>query len=422
MDTTNVTRNAMPTRSKADLERRVEELNRRALKLGLTPLTVSYGPTYVQELESGKGREVVDVTVSGEAPKLAGWTLVAVLDHDGPETVLSRVPGTDVNLDAYRDARPFCSHCNTTRRRLETFVVIHEDGRLAQVGRDCLADFLGGKSPAAVLFLAGWVREVGALDEEGGLFGGSSAPDAFNPIDFLAAASATIRIDGWLSRGKAYEMGARGRASADLAWELIALRPSNEEQRRWYAAREATAADVELATAALAWAQAQDPADASEYLANLGRTARKGWVKAKDAGILASAVPSFTKVREREIAAKNAPALLNEWFGTVGVRARKLRLTVLGVSYHESQFGTTTLVRFADAEGRRAKWWASGSRNFEQGAVVVIDATVKSHETWKDVRETVLTRATEWTAEGLALDEAKEAKKAARAAKKAARS
>ena len=58
----------------------------------------------------------------------------------------------------------------------------------------------------------------------------------------------------------------------------------------------------------------------------------------------------------------------------------------------------------------------------ENGQRVVISASVKKHDEYKGVKQTILTRCTTWTDEGLALERAKQEKKAARDAKKAAKS
>ena len=71
------------------------------------------------------------VTVTGKAPKLDGWRLVAVLDHlvGGAGTIVNVVPGETVNVEAYTSGKPVCDHCKTTRARKDTVLVRHEDGR-----------------------------------------------------------------------------------------------------------------------------------------------------------------------------------------------------------------------------------------------------------------------------------------------------
>lgn len=381
----------------ADLVRRVGELNKRAKRLQVPELRVSFENVRLFERthpltgEVLQRYEVCDASVVGDSPVLAGWRLAASLDHDGPETIIGRVPGFEGDLAAFRNAGPFCAHCGARRRRLQTFIVAHVDGRLVQVGRDCIGDFLGHASPEHLLFLAAWVSELAGWVEDDACHESHGEP-ILDPVPFLAQVAACIRVDGWVSRTRAREFGIQ--ATASDAWELC-LPPSpgeREERRRWCEERAPQEADKALAYGAFAWACNLDPEDASEYLSNVGRLARKGYVKSRDAGLLASAVAAFSREQARQ--REQARPSLDEWFGTEGNRERGLVLTLLGRSYHETQFGTTCLLRFADAQGRLAKSWASGAivDELRDGETYTLDATVKAHTTWRERRETQLSR------------------------------
>src|ERR1041385_1456582 len=54
------------------------------------------------------GYEVKIVRVSGPAPKLAGWSFIAVLQHEEAGNIIRHVPGTDATHVArdYRTAAP----------------------------------------------------------------------------------------------------------------------------------------------------------------------------------------------------------------------------------------------------------------------------------------------------------------------------
>jgi hypothetical protein len=337
--------------------------------------------------------ELLDVAVVGETPKLPGWALLAVLDHDGPETVTRRIPGVEDDLSRYRNAAPHCDHCGTTRRRIETFVLKHEDGRLTQVGRDCLADFLGGQSPQLILWLAGWVREIGEYSDED--FRGLRGRELVEPLRFLARSAACVRLDGWCSRTRARE--GYGEATADNAWRVCFPPPHpNEKEFRWLDARRGTDADLALATEALAWAQALEADDPSEYLANLGRTLRKEVLRDRDAGLAASAIQAY--LRFKGDAAERERAKASTHYGEVGTRYRGVELTLLGVKAFDSErFGTRTLVTFVTAEGCRLKWWTSPNDfdTREPGWTGRCDFTVKRHELYKGVPETTISRLAE---------------------------
>ena len=54
----------------------------------------------------------------------------------------------------------------------------------------------------------------------------------------------------------------------------------------------------------------------------------------------------------------------------------------------------TTLVVMRTEDGKVAKWFASGSKDIETGDALVIDATVKGHDEYEGLKQTVLTRCT----------------------------
>jgi hypothetical protein len=394
---TKVSREGLPASAVSDLERRLEKLNRRARKLGVAELILNVTPprTETRTTETGDSVtvQVVDVEVLGETPKLDGWELVAVIEHDD-ENLTRPVPGVEADIRRYRNAPPHCDHCGTTRRRLETFLVRKAEV-ISQVGRDCLADFLGGQRPEAVLWLAGWVREV---DEMLGESWGYAKEDYRAEAEpFLAKVAALIRVDGWMSRTKAREWNKV--ATADDAW-LLTFPPKTRDAKlvKWMAGRQVTPEDEAVAKAALAWARELDPDDPNEYRSNLGRVARKEAWSNRHVGLAASAVSSHLREIEREVAFRKASeGFRKEWVGTPGERLRGLDLELVSARSFEGDYGPRTLVIFVDAERRRFKWWASGSKyqNVEAGHKVHVDATVKKHEEWKGLYETVVNRVKE---------------------------
>jgi hypothetical protein len=130
----------VPEENLPALQAEIERLGRRAERLGTTRLVL---------LDSGRreGRHAV-VVLEGEAPALLGWTLAAIMDHRDTVPAL-RVVGSDAPpLDRSRFVEPRCDHCHLRRNRAETFVLWHAaSGRVRQVGRACLRDFLAGHNP-----------------------------------------------------------------------------------------------------------------------------------------------------------------------------------------------------------------------------------------------------------------------------------
>ena len=138
------------------LQQKVDKLNKRANKLNLSPMSIVRHEEVVEEKTDHLGLSFkyisYMVSIDGESPVLNGWKLVARLTpQDNGEILVKSVPGEDCPTK-YREADPLhCDHCLTRRKRKDVFILNHEDGRFVQVGRNCIADFLGNVSPDAIL-------------------------------------------------------------------------------------------------------------------------------------------------------------------------------------------------------------------------------------------------------------------------------
>lgn len=438
-----------------NVEEKVAALNKRAARLELEPLTLSRGPVFIIKqkfrhqgsagrLEPGFGQartydvEMVHIQVRGEPPRLAGWELVAVLENAAGQSVVKTVPGVK-DLPALRSLDPaMCRHCNTRRRRNETFVLRHTDGTVTQVGRECLKDFLGNDPAKAV----GWVDmmtdleqllEIRLIAEEGFQLEMGGGGSKYMGLErFLVACAAAYHANGrnfatrkMVDEGKALE------ATSDTAFVTLARWNKNEDEGP-------TDADRELAAKAIAWAVALEPKN--DFESNLHIYAEQGAFPWKSAGIAAYVLGAYLREQGALYTKKAQSQFLlpkeeQKHVGTVGER-RDFDAVVLGKHAFEGNFGWTYIYRLA-IEGSQAVWFASTEQYMfdqlerderpEMDALYPklpgpfrITATVKAHD--KDrkdpsIPQTVLTRATVWTLPGMAEADAKAAKKAAKAAK-----
>lgn len=397
---------------------RIAKLSKRAEKLGRAPIEVREVDRYRRALvatETGNRllerdaeprgvkligwREFVECEVTGEAPKLEGWEFLAVIepaDKTGEANLVVPVPGRDVPaelIERHTTSSLKCDHCGYDRRRNETFLVRHEDGRVREVGRTCLADFLGHKSPESVARYCGFL--ISAADIAGALFdeeigGGSRIPEFVDLPTYLAVVSACIRKSGWLSRSAAFER--YGDSHLSTSNEAVCAIFGDDERLRV----EVTDADKADALAAVEWAESLEP-NGNDYLAVIHTIAEAGCFRLKRAGYAASILPSYRRevesARERELAAES------DWFGEIKKRDT-FKLTLLYTREIDSPYGLKILYVFADENGNRAKWFCSGrplrdaeGREIADGATVTFKATVKAHEEYRGARETVLTRA-----------------------------
>lgn len=91
--------------------------------------------------------------------------------------------------------------------------------------------------------------------------------------------------------------------------------------------------------------------------------------------------------------------------GTIGVRI-EFEAKVIGVYGTEGFYGHTDIVKFRDLKGNLFTWFASGYMNLERGDRMSIKGTVKDHDTYRGVKQTILTRCKFTKFETMTVDEA----------------
>jgi len=392
----------VPEENLPRLRERTEKLARRARKLGVGAVAISVSEEVeIQKIsEEGVVKRIVrwhTVTVSGTAPKLAGWTFVGTLQHlDGVDgNVLRTVPGEAMPV-VYRAAASECDHCQTNRRRKDTFVVRSDAGEHKQVGRQCIADFLGHTDPHQIASFAEYLFSIGEACEESEGFGGDGGvrSEYIDLATFLGYVSACMRVSGWISRKAARafnEAGGSKRATADEAFSAM-FPSSGMSQRDRDALPKPEPRDGERVTAALAWVEQLVPRDGNDYEYNLKLVcgSGSGVLHRRCAGISASLLSAHTRFLGYEVE-RQQRATTSAHFGTIGVR-EVFVLTVTGLREIAGNYGATTIVSFATADGHVGKWFASGSPDVEIGETYRVKGTVKKHDDWKGQKQTLLSR------------------------------
>ncbi len=391
----------VPEYRTSEVAAKIAKLATKAVKLGVPAPEVTYGvPVEYTKTDEFTGYKHVEryipVTVSLEPVKLAGWSLVAALDHiEGG--VISRVAPGMALPTKYQTADPEnCDHCGLKRERKTTYVLLHEDGRYAQVGSNCLADFLG-IDPAKLVASATFIRELMAMGDDEGGFGGGRGKVREMTVGFVALVARLIQKEGWTSRKVAHEdQTGRKVATSDSALHVLyTLGNSMASQRDRDEAREiytsVTDEQKTFATDAVAWVRSQhDSPDLNDYMRNLTVLTVGDSFDPKYAGLVASIAPAYAREVGRELERKASRNSVH--VGVVKAR-QSFTLTVTGVKTFDGDYGVRSLVTFVDVAGNQLKWWTSET-DLEPGKTYTGKATVKAHEEYKGVKQTLLTRAT----------------------------
>jgi hypothetical protein len=382
------------------LETEIDKLNRRAKKLGCQPLVLTLGKTIVEKrknpfLNIEYDFIIKECSIEGESPKLNGWTLVAILEPaPNGEMLVNEVPGHICPVE-FRKSDFQCDHCGTHRRRSALFVLRNENGEHKQVGRNCMADFLGHQSPESLLNLAQFLIDVAHVyrEAESDSWGYSIASA---PIHlFVSVTNCVIRKFGWVSRsnGQNYEFQNQ-MPTANVAFEITTQ--NHMPQTQSFIEKHELhpeAQDLEIASKAIEWASSLTPETAkSTYLHDLGVCCRSSIVTSKTAGYVASLINAYHRHTSEE-ESKKVKVATTTHVGTLGKREIFSSLTIVKLHNIEGGMFPKTLVKFNDSEGNVLIWWASGSPNWlEIGKTVSVKATVEKHSVFNEIPQTELKR------------------------------
>jgi hypothetical protein len=402
----------IPAVNMTRLEEEVEKMNKRADKLGCPRIIFKTIKTVTKKkTDPIFGFEydytVHHCTVEGEAPQLQGYTLIAILEpQPNAEMLVREVPGQMCPVK-YRTTDLHCDHCGYTRRRNAVYLLHHAKKGYSQVGKQCLADFLGHSNPEAMLSAAEYLMDFAAMageaeDEGWGQGGGKGIRTV--PVDhFVALCSILIRALGWVPRSAAYddddyddsrERKGETRPTADRAWDLI-LSPKDEKNVRFIEKHKikVEGRDLDLADDAVSWAEKIDPDTAgSTYLHDLGVCCRQQFVTWKTHGFVASVINAYQRDQANKLR-ETTDTSSSQHIGQV-----KQRLTIEGAKItFTKQFNSgqypKTLVKFVDAKGNVLVWWASGfPRWIELNKTFNIVGTVSKHDEYNGQKQTELKR------------------------------
>ena len=372
------------------LEEKFKKLEKKAKRLGLKTPTFEvkrYIPEVKQDpiLRAIEGVNDIpakyEIELHGEFPKLAGWDLVGTVEHTEFGNILRTIPGRSMN-PAYREQAPTCDHCETSRARKETFVVINTDSQeIKRVGRSCLKDYLGS-SLERIVYSAMILRTFSELEDEEYQSGGTRA-SGMEIVEYLAKCVAVIRTEGYyLSKTKAQVSG--GMPTSEVASQELFASPKD-------VTIETLPEDRTEALRLLNWISSA-PAN-SEYEQNLKIISKMFLIQAKHRGYVASIPAHYRRQEEREEQQKVElkEKAKSEYFGTEGKR-ENFKLTLDKKFFFDTEFGRMAIYKFKDESGNTAVWKTGSYASIEDGETVEVRATVKEHKEYRSEKQTVLSR------------------------------
>jgi len=406
----------IPEANFSTLEAKINKLNKKAVKLHCEPITLTILESFekipiVNDDDLNKYYQNNNITtlhhkviLSGIAPVIQGWELIASCEAKENGTLIKTIPGKVYPLE-YRELL-ICEHCNSDRRRKYTFIVrnIHTS-EYKMVGKSCLKDFLGHVDPN---FYASYLEIINVSEEE---YLEDRIPTSGLKFDiqrYCNIVAAVIRERGFTSKTKAAEQEGV-LPTSDIAEKIIT------DIIGKYTI-DITDNDKEIAEKALNWIKNMPEYNLNDYMYSIHLLSQEKSIKPKDFGFVASIIPAYLKTIEKEIIAEKKATQQKEesisnYIGTPGEKIQ-LELTYISSASYEFQISawnsqTNFIHKFLDNNGNIFIWktakhigeFVNGKKWYDRDRIEVnagynlkLKGSIKDHSEFRGEKQTVLTR------------------------------
>jgi hypothetical protein len=381
------------------LQKRVAKLNKTAAKLGLTPIKVTVGDSFIKEIEKEKKSNsgevtpakyvnVYNVKVEGETPKLAGWSFVGKLEPipGSSEIMAKTAPGAKQLPKRFQHVDHVeCEHCKINRYRKESFIV--KKGRTyKQIGRSCLKDFLGHEDPKKI---ADWAEVMYDLEaalsnpnDHDSDYSGGHGFMAGNTEELIARSLVSIRAKGFQS--KQYGDYPTSVAVIDSFNPPRYPNSTKMSVKEWYESFmiPTTEEDMKQAKEIRAWLIKRAETSNNEFDINTGKLVKGDVVAFKSFGYVCAATNSWLKEVANEHAKKQVKVeVKDEHVGNIGDKHKMTGVVVFKHVYSSyGQWASTKAIILVKLEtGHLVKMFTTNT-SMEKGDKVELSGKIGRHE------------------------------------------
>jgi len=384
-------------------QEKLAALNKKAARNGIPESTARIVDTYTKEVHQGGPQErpftetYHTIELDATEIKIEGYTFIAKIEHLEEGNLIFNPSGTGDVGDHWKTAKPHCQHCGHNRHRKETYLIKGMPENFVQVGSTCIKEYTG-IDPNRVFK---WIEYIADVERLLGS-GEHCTPREASYIDtqcYLTHVARIIRTDGWTPRSKAD--GIMRHATADTSLSYMLDCRDRKVERDEYP----TADDAELAQAAVD--HIKEVQTSSDYEWNLKVSVKNETVPYKALGIVASLIPYYKRHLEQTIerTAQYDKDKESTHVGTVGKREDFILTLTKMLPLEGGQYGPTYLHKFRDQDGNVVSWFSSKmyfdtpsdngnvSEALTEGETYTLKATVKKHDDYQGIPQTLITRA-----------------------------
>lgn len=331
------------------------------------------------------------VNVEGTA-KVNDWEFVATLGVQPAGNIIRRY-NKEIDIPKrFWDSPNVCEHCNTVRPRVNLYIIHNVvTDEFKQVGGTCLKLYTNGLS---LEYIAAWIDGLTELDKMDGVAPQNDCAsvvyyDVRTVIHYAAAITKKI---GYLSTSD--PMPTRNAVSDLLATNMTISEKLDFVNKHRLPSGELTISDIAVSDEEIdAIVRYYNNLETTtEFVHNVQSVLATGYTNTRNIGVLCYLPKGYYDhiAREKE---KGARAIeKHEYFGEVGKRYKNVVVkNVRGAGCYSSCYGTTYVYNITIENDVVITWKSSVvldlSKDYSK-----IDFTVKAHNEYKDMPQTLVTR------------------------------
>ena len=324
---------------------------------------------------------------------------------EGKNFVNVNLPGKDLGFivpTRYFSSNPCtCDYCKTNRKRNKTYLVVNrETGEWKQLGKECLKLFVTGIDVNAIATFESFIKEAEDAANPADEFFYNRRFKFVKIADALALACAVYRERGYLatrdSVGNPNDFSNKNIVQRKLAQQygydsdFLNISNSVRNEIDEIAVKTDTAIAKEDTEVAIEMVKRfpDEP-----YYNNLKVIVENEYIPLNKLGLLVSIPKAIDRYEEEKKRQEEKERLATEsnYIGGVGDKIEVDFVSGREAACCETQFGLLHIYEFKDASGNVIVWKSSSGKEIPESGK--ISGTVKAHEEYNGVKQTVILRA-----------------------------
>ena len=320
---------------------------------------------------------------------------------DGKNFVNVNLSGKDLGFivpTRYFSSNPCsCDYCKTDRKRNKTYLVVNrETGEWKQLGKECLKLFVAGIDIDAIATFESFVKEAEDAANPGDEFFYNRRFKFVKVADALALACAVCRERGYLatrdSVGNSNDLCNKNivqrKLTQQYGYDSDFLNITNSTRGKIDAMT--FKSDINAAKDVIGDVE-QLPDD--PYYNNLKVVVANEYIPLNKLGLLVSIPKAIERYKEEKKRQEEKEKLAAEsnYLGSVREKISVNFVSGREVACCETQFGLLHIYEFKDASGNVIVWKSSSGKEIPESGK--ISGTVKAHEEYNGIKQTIILRA-----------------------------